>query len=154
MSAADVELLRRSSEAENRSFEHGDVASWVAEFFWPDAVWEEGEPGTLPGEGPWRGHGGIGEFFEDNLATYPDYFRIEPEEFIDAGELVLVAVKLVVRSPRVAGFARFIRVVRVRNRKIAHVRVFRTPRLALAAAGLDEAASATAHLPRWEGLPD
>jgi uncharacterized protein len=66
---------------------HGDDMSKWLEFFAVDAVWHTRE--DEPDAGSYRGHEGINrlmEFWTDNF----DDLRVEPEEFVDAGDQVVV----------------------------------------------------------------
>ena len=82
MSAENVEIVRAAYEA----FGHGDLET-VAGHFAQDVEWET--PDSLPLGGLVSGRDAvIGNFAQ--LPSYWSSFSVEPEEFIDAGEYVIV----------------------------------------------------------------
>jgi ketosteroid isomerase-like protein len=132
MSQQNVEILRRATEAFNR----GDLEAWFAEFD-PDVVWyafpDEPEPG------PFRGRRGVQKMV-DRWTELFSGLRSDVEEYIDAGEYVLVPTRI---SGRVAGSDADVVVDEVyvnkcRNGKIIEVRECRTRDEALEAVGLSE----------------
>ncbi len=67
---------------------HGDDMTAWFEFFESSAVWKTRE--DEPDAGVYEGHGGIArlmDFWADNF----DDLSVEPEEFVDAGESVVVS---------------------------------------------------------------
>ena len=128
MSQADVELIKRSSEA----FYSGDLeaaAAMVAEdaVFYrdvPDASEYHGFEGFLAATAEWT------EGFEDHA--------IEPQEYVDGGERVLVRV---LQSGRGKGSGVPVAedwwfVYEVREGRIARLEIYADPEKAHAAAGL------------------
>ena len=86
-----VELARRSLEAAN----HRDFDAMLS--FWsPDPVWDVSPMGLGVYEGP----AAIRGFFEDWIGAYEEW-EIEPEEILDLGNGVVLAVLL--QSARPAG---------------------------------------------------
>jgi len=81
VSEANVEIVRRGYEAFNR----GDLDA-ALEAFSPDAEW--GVPDVLPDTGPYNGPEGVRRFWASWRETFED-FRVEIEEFIDAGDHVI-----------------------------------------------------------------
>jgi len=82
MSAENVEVVRVAYEA----FGRGDLAT-VAEHFAEDAEWETSD--SLPLGGLVRGRDAIiGNFTQ--LPNYWSSFSVVPEEYIDAGDHVVV----------------------------------------------------------------
>lgn len=82
MSAQNVEVVRAAYDA----FIQGDLET-VAGHFAADAEWET--PDTLPLGGLVRGRDAV----ISNFAQLPNYwssFSVEPKEFIDAGDHVIV----------------------------------------------------------------
>jgi ketosteroid isomerase-like protein len=86
---SDLERTHLFYDAWNR----GDIAE-IQEFFHADA---ELRPylGAMIGKGHLRGHEGVREWFEGLRETWSGRFRLEPERFIEAGDRVLVIVRLI-----------------------------------------------------------
>ena len=132
MSQENVETDRQAGAA----FDRRDFDAWLAHFD-PEVVWyavaDEPEPG------PFRGHHGIMELVARWLDLLPD-LRQEVEEYIDAGEYVIVPAR--VRGHTVGSDADVIVdevfVNKYRNGKIVEVREYRTREEAFAAVGLSE----------------
>lgn len=72
------------------AFARQDVPAVMAAFQ-EDIEWES--PDSIPFGGTFRGHEGVGQFF-GQLADYWEELRVEPEEFIDAGETIIVVIRL------------------------------------------------------------
>jgi len=84
MSEENVEIIRRYYEAINR----GDVAAALAEVdpnveWW--VRWDQPDRSVVRGHDAWKAT------WDDIYATFAD-FRMDPMEFIDAGEFVVVPV--------------------------------------------------------------
>jgi ketosteroid isomerase-like protein len=77
-------LVRASWEA----WERGDMEAIFA-FYDPEIVWDQTHAGTADMPSVYHGHGGIRRFFRDVLAPFDSYYA-HAEDFIDAGEAVLV----------------------------------------------------------------
>jgi ketosteroid isomerase-like protein len=84
VSQENVDIVRRSCEAFNR----GDYDEALAVFH-PDARYDLTH---FPDGRVYEGHAGIREAFRIWLGTWEDY-RQEQDEFIDAGDEVVVAVR-------------------------------------------------------------
>lgn len=87
MSGAKADIARRAYEAFNR----GGVEA-ILEFLDPDIEWRMWERFARD-ERVYHGHDGVREviaIFEENL----DGFRVDPHEFIEVGERVLVPVRM------------------------------------------------------------
>jgi hypothetical protein len=82
MSAENVQTVRTAYEA----FMRGDLAG-VAETFAEDVEWET--PDTLPIGGLVRGRDAVIENFSQ-IPSYWSSFSVEPLEYIDAGDHVVV----------------------------------------------------------------
>jgi ketosteroid isomerase-like protein len=134
MSQENVRLVGLGYEAMNAAFAGADLDALVPEVYEPSIVLEMG---TL--EGTRRGHQAVKSFLEDQRAVIED-FHVDPEEFIDAGEQVIVTVRLSGRA-RHTGLpfkARYVHVVTLRNGKALHVRLYASKAQALEAVGLSE----------------
>lgn len=81
----DIESLRRGYEAWNR----GDLGAVLA-LVDPDIEWRPGE--DAPESGNQRGRAGFQEFIESWTESFDD-LRIEPLEFVEIGEHVVVVVR-------------------------------------------------------------
>ena len=131
MSQENVEVLRRAVEAINR----GDVAA-VVEFLDPE--FEAGVPPEFSAEpDTYRGHDGIRRYFESFKATM-DAIRYEPESFRDAGDSVVVAVRLTAkgRHTSIPVEQRFGHVWSFREGKVIAIRTYASMDEALHAVGL------------------
>jgi ketosteroid isomerase-like protein len=81
MADEKVELSRKGYEAYNRD---GPYA--ILQFLDPEVEWGTPEQGT---EGFYHGHGGVRKFLDDFFEVFEEA-QIDPEEFIDAGDRLLV----------------------------------------------------------------
>lgn len=143
MSADNVELMRRAYEHFNaigRTDPETIVAEGVEAELWArfDPEFELQQPEYLPDASVFHGTDGFREF----LRTIADIWvevRWEPKEFIDAGDAVVVATRLVGLARR--GEAPFetdeTTVWWFREGRIARAQVFRDHDQALVAAGLE-----------------
>jgi ketosteroid isomerase-like protein len=85
MSAQNVQVLRDGYAA----FARQDVAAVLAAF---DESIEWHTPDSLPFGGTHRGHEGVGAFF-GALAEHWQELSVEPEEFIDGGDTIVVLAR-------------------------------------------------------------
>jgi ketosteroid isomerase-like protein len=127
MSPDNVEIARRSTEAFNR----GDIDAWLADIH-VEIEWH-GVPDE-PDPGPHHGHDGIRRMVARWTETFPD-LRAEAEEFIDAGEYVVVPMRLKGHMPGSDAEVVVDDVIvhRYRNGKIVEVREYRSLAAALEA---------------------
>jgi ketosteroid isomerase-like protein len=86
-----VGLVRHAYEASS----HGDYDAMMS-VYGPDAIWDM----TPLGLGVYEGHDAIRRFIEDWIGSFGE-FRVEPEEILDLGGGVTLAV--VVQGGRPAG---------------------------------------------------
>ena len=135
MSRENVELLRRSYAALNQAFSTGeDLLPVIREGTDPDFVVEMG---VL--EGTFHGPEGFKDFIEGQLAIIED-LRSDPEEFIDAGDRVVVPFRLSGRA-RKTGIPleyHYVHVWTFRGGKAVHLRLYTKKAKALEAVGLRE----------------
>ena len=82
MSQQDVETIRGGYEA----FARQDIPA-VLGLFDPGIEWDVSD--ALPVGGVHHGHDEVGRFFQSLAETYAE-LRVEPEDFLDAGEHVVV----------------------------------------------------------------
>jgi uncharacterized protein len=90
MSQENVDVVRRSFEA----FGRGDFPA-VLETMHADVEWTD--PETLPWGGTHRGHDGFGRHMLDFMGHF-DEVRIDPDQFLDAGDSVVVTGRMVGRA--------------------------------------------------------
>jgi ketosteroid isomerase-like protein len=132
MSQENVEVLQRMFAAYNSR----DIEATL-DALDPDIEWQSSDIAVE--RQTYRGHAAVRGFFEDNLDMWEDH-HVEPEEFIDAGEHVVVPIRLSGRG-RVSGVqteARFVQVWTVRGGKVTRLRNYVDRTEALEAAGLSE----------------
>jgi ketosteroid isomerase-like protein len=128
MSEENVEVVRRVFEA----YVGGDLEESL-KYTDPDVVWNPVE------EAPRRGHDAVRSNMERWESDWED-LETTPEEFIDAGDAVLVTVHFAGRG-RGSGIevdARLYEVYRLRDGKIVRMDEFTERSEALEAAGLSE----------------
>src|SRR6476660_7194531 len=85
MSQENVEIIERVLA----SAASGDFETMLSLH---DPTWEGFIPEQFPVAGTWRGLDGVRGFVEEWLEAW-DEFRLEPEEFLDGGEAVVVVVR-------------------------------------------------------------
>jgi len=131
MSEANVEIVRRQNEAFNR----GDLAR-LLELADPNIEWWDRQDD--PGADVHRGHEGLRKAFAE-LADLAE-LHLEPKEFIDAGDYVVVPVRVTGRGQTSGvSFAEDeVQVFRLRDGKITELREYREKGEALEAVGLSE----------------
>jgi uncharacterized protein len=118
MSEENVEVVRRQNEAFNR----GGVAG-VLELSDPSIEWWDRVDD--PGAGVHRGHDGFMKALAE-LADLAD-LHVEPKEFIDAGDYVVVPVRIIGRGQAsgVSFEEHEVHVFRLRDGKITELREYR-----------------------------
>ena len=133
MSQENVELVREFLGL----FAAGDRRSW-RQHFAPDVVWDTSQS-QLPAAGVYRGHEGIEQFFTDWLAIGDDY-AIENDEFIDAGDSVVVVFRQRGRGKGSGAHAErtFFGVYDLEAGKVTRFRLYESREEALEAVGLSE----------------
>jgi|SRR5215211_2549211 len=132
MSRENVELIRSCYEAVAR----GDLEAALAVSH-PDV--EIRGTGRLPDVVQVRGHEAVRSFFEELFSAFQEV-QLVPERYIDAGEVVIVAVRQVMRG-RGSGVELVNRVVvawHVRDGKVIRGDSYADEREALEAVGLSE----------------
>jgi ketosteroid isomerase-like protein len=131
MSQENVEMVKVIHDGWSR----GDFAVG-AELLTADFRWQQHAEAVEPGS---RSGAAIGDTFRNIFAIYDDY-RIEPDEFIDAGDKVVVAVRVraTAKVSRIPVDQRFNLVWSVEEGRLAGIEVFTQRTEALEAAGLSE----------------
>ena len=113
MPRENVELVRMQYERWNAR----DFDAWI-EAFDPEIEYVSSVAASIDGSGEYQGHEGIRRFIEDYWEVW-DYFRLDPREYIEAGEKVAVVMRATGRG-RDSGAEV--------EREIAHVWTFRSAR--------------------------
>ena len=132
MSQQNVELVKRTLKA----FEQGGLDASLR-YYDPEVTWQEAR--DEPEAETYRGHDGLRALAEKWLMPFDD-LRIEPQEFIDAGEAVVMPYRFRARE-RSSGTdvtAPEMWVFWLRDGKINEVREYRHKAEALEALGLSE----------------
>jgi uncharacterized protein len=131
MSTENVEATRRGFEA----LDQAGVEAFLEEFIDPE--FETTTPPELTVEpATYRGHDGLRRYFE-SFYEVMDEVRFEPEEFIDAGDQVVVPTRLVARGrdTGIEAVQQIAMVWTLRNGKGLRVETYATTAEALAATG-------------------
>ncbi len=110
MSAENVEVVRAAYEA----FRSGDLEG-VGKYFADDVVWES--PDTLPIGGVFRGRDLVlGSFAE--IPKYWSEFSVDPDEYIDAGDHVVVRGVQSLTGPGGSTESRYLHLFTLSNGKV------------------------------------
>jgi len=131
MSSQNIEIVRRGLEA----FNNGDIQQLLG-FLHPD--FEAVVPPAFSAEpDTYSGHDGARRYFE-TFWDVMEEIRFQPERFWDAGECVVVAMRLTAKGRRTAipVEQRFAQVWTIRDGKAAAVRTYTSDGEALNAVGL------------------
>ena len=132
MSQENVEIVRRGYDALSR----GDTA---AVFEGYDPAVEHWDRADDPDATVRRGRDAVAAAYAELAESYAE-LRIEPTEFIDAGDCVVVPVRVTVRGRASGAVADGdqVFVYRLRAGKVTEVREYREKAEALKAVGLEE----------------
>jgi ketosteroid isomerase-like protein len=134
MSEENLEIVRASWEAWSR----GDMDA-LFEFYDPEVEWDMTRS-YVPDMGVFHGHEGVREFFREWRAFFAEYYA-EPEQFVDAGDGVVVRVKQGGRgrsSTVGVEMPAYWQVYRLRDGRAVRVEIYRDETEALEAVGLRE----------------
>ena len=140
MSQENVELARRGYAALNEAYKSGNVNDLlpIAEEMWdPDIVFRTAE--TFVESGEWHGYEGVLQLTSDQMAAF-ERMWIEPQEFIDAGEALVVPVRFGGRARHTGIEVEFsyVHVLTIQNRRTVRMDVYESKAQALDAVGLRE----------------
>jgi ketosteroid isomerase-like protein len=116
VTSTQVQTLRDAYAA----FARQDVPSVMAAFN-EDIEWET--PDSIPFGGSYHGHDGVGQFF-GQLPEHWEELRVEPEEFIDAGETIVVLIRLSGKGAGGSIDSKSLHVWRMRDGKAAAFREY------------------------------
>jgi ketosteroid isomerase-like protein len=131
MSEENVEIVRRAVEAYEREGLDGSMR-----YYDPEIEWSSTDESIEP---IYRGHDGVRRFFGSFAAEFDD-LRYDVEELIDAGEQVIVTLRVGGRGKASGAPVEMPRsfVCSLRDGRINRVRTYRERAEALEAAGLSE----------------
>ena len=110
MSAENVEVVRAGYQA----FKSGDLEG-VGNVFADDVEWES--PDSLPTGGIYRGRDAVLGSFADLSKHWSD-FSVDPDEYIDAGDHVVVRGVQRLTGPGGSAESRYLHLFTLRNGKI------------------------------------
>jgi ketosteroid isomerase-like protein len=131
MSQANVEIVRRQYESFN--------ASGMPDFrlLDPEIEWHTSDRALE--RGTYHGHEGVKAFLSSGNEVWTES-RAQPEEFIEAGDCVVVPITLRTRgkASTIQSEDRFFQVWKLQGGRIVELRVYSSRADALAAAGLVE----------------
>jgi ketosteroid isomerase-like protein len=132
VSQENVEIVRSEYASFGQLAESGDVRSWVPVYFDSNCEYRPVEEIDAI-----RGHEALIEYFERWLGAWRS-FRVEVEEIIDGGELVVAAVSTdgLGRTSGVEIRQRFFHVFEMHEGRILRMREYLDRDSALEAAGL------------------
>ncbi len=155
MSQENVEIVRRMYEdgeaayygriealhEANESGNFGEFMAATEEMLNPDFVLRPPEDSPFPEAGTreWRGRDGFLRFVAGQAESF-DAMSLEPEEFIDAGDMVVVPLQFGGQARYTGIEVKFavVHVVTIRDRKAARLDIYMSRAKALEAAGLSE----------------
>jgi uncharacterized protein len=132
MSRENVDVVRRAYEAFARGDQAGMLAAWD-----PQIEWRTRE--DLPDTATHRGHDEVLHWIARWLESWED-FKLETEDFIDAGEYVVVRTRQSGTGSESGAYAELqeTHVFKLRNGRVIQVVEYRTKTEALKAVGLRE----------------
>ena len=140
MSKENVEIVRRGYEALNAVYATDsveDLLPLLKELHHPDVVLTPS--GLLPEAGQMHGHSGMVQFVTTQMGAFQKMW-IEPQEFIDAGDRVVVPVRFggEARHTELPVEFSVVHVTTLRDGKVARIDMYQSKAEALEAAGLSE----------------
>jgi uncharacterized protein len=138
MSQENVEFVRGGYVLLNQMLASGEVdISTVEKSFTPDCVLKPA--GVFPESAEMRGHEGMARYMTTQMEAFEE-LQVEPLEFVDAGDRVMVPIQLGGKARHTGIEIDFavVHVWTVRDGKIARLEMFRGRAEALEAAGLSE----------------
>jgi len=134
MSQADVDSVRAAWEA----WERGDMEAIFA-FYDPEIVWDQTHADTPELSTVYHGHDGVRQFIREWIAPFESYYA-RPEEFIDAGEAVVVRLRQGGRGKQSGAEVEmppYWQVYRLRDGRAMRIEVYTDQAEALKAVGLE-----------------
>jgi ketosteroid isomerase-like protein len=140
MSQENVEIAKRGYAAVNHAYKTGDLTGLKQHFeenLTPDFVMRTG--GSWPEPGEWHGAEGLLQFTANQMDALSD-MRIEAEDFVDAGDVLVVPLRLGGRAKHTGIEVELpaAHVWTVRAGKAARLETYADKAAALEAVGLSE----------------
>jgi ketosteroid isomerase-like protein len=152
MSQENIETVRRLYELANETYgridalheahesrDFSEFRTVAEERLTTDVVLSTPDESSFPdtGTGEWHGHDGFLRFISGQTEGFAD-MSIEPQEFIDAGDRVVVTLEFGGRALHTGLEVRFAvaHMVTIRDCKVARLDIYLTKAQALEAAGL------------------
>jgi ketosteroid isomerase-like protein len=134
----NIDFVRRSYERWNEAYRTGEFEPLIEELFDPEIVLRPA--GILPDSTePVHGREGVLRFTTDQAEAFEE-LSVEPEEFIEVGDRVVVPLRLGGRA-RHTGLEiefRFVHVCTLRDRTLVRLDMYATKAEALEAVGIAE----------------
>jgi uncharacterized protein len=140
MSRENVEVARRAYSAMNDAYKTGSLLPVVEEFCDPEIVFNNQAVLTgYPERGEWRGHDGLVQFGAGQTEAFQQMW-LKPEEFIEAGDKVVIRLQLggTARHSGIEVEFSVVHVVTLREGKAVRIDVYDRMSDALEAVGLSE----------------
>ena len=140
MSRENVELARRAYAAMSDAYQTGDLLPVIQEFCDPQIVFNnEAIVSGYPERGEWRGHEGLLQFGAGQTEAFRQMW-LKPEEFIDAGDRVVIPLSLggQARHSGIDVSFSVVHVVTFRDQKAVRIDLYAERATALEALGLSE----------------
>jgi ketosteroid isomerase-like protein len=137
MSQEDVELAQRASVALNNALKAGDLRPFLDQFCDPQIVFKPA--GILPETAEMHGHDGMLQFGRVQAEAFEE-FGVEPQDYIDAGDRVVVPLRFGGRARHTGLDVAFevVYVATARDGKWTRVDTYLSKSEALKAVGLAE----------------
>jgi ketosteroid isomerase-like protein len=136
VSEENVELARRGYSALNDAYRTGDFQRAMEEFCDPEIVLTPS--GVLPESSEMRGHEGMARFVALQTEAFEEFW-VEPLDFIDAGDRVVVPVRFGGRASHTGLDVAFevVHVLTARDGKWTRIDMYVSTDEALKAVGLE-----------------
>ena len=140
MSRENVEIARRAYAAMGVAYNTGDLLPVIEEFCDAEIVFNnEAIVSGYPEKGEWHGHEGLLQFGAGQTEAFQQMW-IEPQEFVDAGDSVVIPLRLGGKARHTGieiGFS-VVHAVTFRDGKAVRIDVYAERTEALKAVGLTE----------------
>ena len=90
MSQKNVEIVKRTYDGINDAYKTGDYLQPIEEVCHPDVVLRTS--GMFPESGEYHGYAGLREFTSSQAEAF-EQMSVQPAEFVDAGDQIVVPVR-------------------------------------------------------------
>ena len=137
MSRENVEIVKRSYDGINDAYKTGDYLRPIEEVCHPDVVLRTS--GMFPESGEYHGYAGLREFTSNQAEAF-EQMSVQPAEFVDAGDQIVVPVRFGGKA-RHTGIETTFSVTHVwtiHDGKVSRLDMYRSREAALKAVGLAE----------------